>query len=288
MELFKQEFDVSKDEFEFKENRLAKFLKLSGRNLLALGVIVFIWYLIVWIVSYTRGVTFPSPLQTFIRLVKLLLVQEELNGYTIYEHILHSFLFRWFIGYALAVVIGLILGVLMGASKLIRDIFMPFIYIIQLIPGLAWIPIALLLFGIGNPATIFMIFITALAPIVINTSGGIQGVPVMYVRAARMMGASRLRVFLQVMLPASILSVVNGLRIGFANGWRVLIAAEMIVGVGVGLGYSIIQGTEITLDYEAAFVCILIICLIGISFEKGVFALIEKTITKKMGLENGK
>jgi ABC-type nitrate/sulfonate/bicarbonate transport system permease component len=274
------EHDLSQSVFAVREKRLLKCLRSAGRSLLSLGIVVAVWYGLVFTVRWGRGTEFPSPLQCAGRLAALLR-GEQLYSYTLWQHLISSFLQRWLVGYVLAVCVGIGLGLLAGVSRLFRDLVMPLIYVLQLIPGLAWIPIALLLFGIGNTATVFMIFVTALAPIIINTSGGIQGVPGIYLRAARMMGASWPRIFVQVMLPASLPAVVNGLRIGFANGWRVLIAAEMIVGVGLGLGYAIIQARW-SLDFEAAFVCIALICAVGMLFEKLVFAAIERQVTERV------
>lgn len=275
-----REQDLSKPEFEYRESRSLALAWGAARNLLALGLIIAVWYGLVFYVSWSRGTEFPSPVQCAGRLLALL-QGGKLYGYTLGQHFISSFLRRWLLGYALAVVCGVLVGLLVGVSRPCRDVVMPLAYMVQLIPGLAWIPIALLLFGIGNTATVFMIFVTALAPIIINTSGGIQGVPGIYLRAARMMGASWPRVFFQVMLPASLPSVVNGLRIGFANGWRVLIAAEMVVGIGLGLGYAIIQARW-SLDFEAAFVCIAVICIVGLLFEKVVFAALERRVTRRM------
>ncbi len=273
------EYDLSKAQFEVPRNRLLMGLGETARTLLAVGLIIALWYALALWVHWRRGAEFPTPADCLARLLALLR-GETLYGYSLRQHVLSSFLRRWLAGYALAVGFGLGLGLVVGVSRRLRDLVMPLAYMIQLIPGLAWIPIALLLFGIGNTATVFMIFVTALAPIIINTSGGLQAVPGIYLRAARMMGASWPRTFFQVMLPAAHPEVVNGLRIGFANGWRVLIAAEMIVGVGLGLGYTIIQARW-SLDFEAAFVCIVLICAIGLLFEKVVFAAIERRVTER-------
>lgn len=248
---------------------------------ISLLIIIFCWYAVAYWVRFIKGVIFPTPHGTFIRLYKLL---SGLNLYneSLYNHIISSII-RWAFGYMMAVVLGISIGLLLGASKLSYDLFMPTVYFIQLIPGLAWIPIALLIFGLGNASTIFMIFIIGITPIIINTSGGIRSIPPQYVKTAQMMGASKPIIFFKVMIPATTLSIVNGLRIGLANAWRVLIAAEMIVGVGVGLGYIIIQ-SRWSLDFEAAFVSILIICLIGLIIEKGLFGIIEKNIMLKLGL----
>lgn len=272
--------DLAKPEFEYRENRCRVLAGSAVRNLLAVALIVAAWYGLVGWVSWSRGTEFPSPAQCLRRVVALAR-GEVLYGYGLRQHLVSSFFCRWLPAYALAVGTGVLAGLLVGVSRGCRDVVMPLAYMLQLIPGLAWVPIAMLLFGIGNAATIFMIFVTALAPIIINTSGGIQGVPAIYLRAARMMGASWPRVFFQVMLPASLPAVVNGLRIGFANGWRVLIAAEMVVGVGLGLGYAIIQARW-SLDFEAAFVCIALICAIGLLFEKVVFAALERRVTARI------
>ena len=86
----------------------------------------------------------------------------------------------------------------------------------------------------------------------------------------------------QVMIPSALISIINGLRIGLANGWRVVIAAEMVVGLGVGLGYSIIQ-SRWSLDFESSFVCIILICITGLFFEKVVFKAIEDKVAKHQG-----
>ncbi|MCP4686650.1 MAG: ABC transporter permease subunit, partial [Desulfobacterales bacterium] len=201
--------------------------------------------------------------------------------FTLYEHFFIS-LKRWAAAYILAAAAGVGAGACMGLSKTAKEIVMPIVYFLQLIPGLAWIPIALLLFGIGGAATIFMIFITALPPIVINVAGGVGGIPEIYFRASKMMGATRRRIFTEVMIPAALIPTINGLRIGLANGWRVLIAAEMVVGLGLGLGYSIIQ-SRWSLDFESSFVCIALICLTGLFFEKVLFNVIEAKIARHVG-----
>ncbi|MGD2271590.1 MAG: ABC transporter permease [Desulfobacterales bacterium] len=267
-------------EFEYIETRLYKIARLVFKNALTIGVILGVWFLVsVW-VNQARNIDFPTPIDTFLRLIDLF-KGEKLYDYGLYDHFLSS-LTRWGIAFFLAAVIGLSIGTCLGISKSAKEIVMPIVYFIQLIPGLAWIPIALLMFGIGNAATLFMIFATALPPIIINVTGGIRGVPVIYIKASKMMGASSYRIFSQVMIPAALISTINGLRIGLANGWRVLIAAEMVVGVGLGLGYSIIQARW-SLDFESSFVCIILICITGLFFEKIVFNLIEDKVAKHLG-----
>lgn len=254
---------------------------LQSRRFLGIIIFFLLWYLASWWVNYQLGVEFPTPVITVIRLLNLL-GGEQIYSHSIYTHITAS-LIRWGAGYLLAVIIGIGLGSFLGFSRTAHEIFMPVMYIFQLIPGLAWIPIALLLFGIGNTATIFMIFMTALVPVVINTSGGIRDVPPIYIHTARNMGASFTEIFFRVMFPASVLSMINGLRIGLAGGWRVLIAAEMIVGVGTGIGYSI-EMSRWSLDFRAAFAFIIVILAIGLLIERILFEALERRIIYNIGV----
>ena len=254
---------------------------------LALGLIGLFFFLFVWeIVSIwvlqLKGITFPAPMETVGRLGDLLM-GARIYDQTIYDHIFAS-LTRWGIGYLLAVVLGIIIGMCMGASSAFHEVSMTPMTILQLIPGLAWIPIALLIFGLSETATIFMIFMTVLPTIAISTAAGIREVPATYIKSARMMDTSRISIFYRVLLPASSLQIINGLRIGLANGWRVLIAAEMVVGVALGLGYVLIQARW-SLDFEAAFVSILIICAIGLLIEKVLFSAIEHQVRDRLGME---
>jgi ABC-type nitrate/sulfonate/bicarbonate transport system permease component len=255
-----------------------------SRALLAaipLLIVLALWQGLAVVVQQLRDVPFPTPYDTVRRLLGLLHGQPLLE-FSMYRHLTNSLL-RWATGFGVAMVLGIIAGLLLGWSRLLERLVMPTVHVLQLIPGLAWIPVAILLFGIGERSTIFMIAVTALAPIVINTSAGVKGVDEMYLRAARMMGADDRTLFLRVLLPGSLPHLLSGLRVGLANGWRVLVAAEMIVGTGTGLGYSILQARW-TLDYASSFVCLLVICLIGLFIERGVFGPLERRTVERWGL----
>ncbi len=251
-------------------------------SLLSIFFVLAIWQLIVWIVFYNRGVNFPTPINTFKQFAQNL-AGENIYDVTIWKHTISS-ISRWLAGYLVAVITGIILGFLLGSNQLLNKLFMPFISVLQLIPGLAWIPIALLLFGLGVVSTIFMIFIIAFTPIVITTATGIKNTPADLIHAAQIMGANRIKVFIHVLLPSALFNIIDGMRIGLANSWRVLIAAEMIVGNGIGLGYIIIQ-SRWTLDYLSAFVAIIMIVIVGLTFEKFIFQVIENKLRLKYGHE---
>lgn len=247
----------------------------------ALAIPLALWWGLAAIVMHLRHVAFPTPHETALRLLDLI-QGRLLNDFTIYRHVADS-IQRWALGFALAVGIGVSSGLLLGWSRVLERLSMPTITVLQLVPGLAWIPVAIMLFGVNPRATIFMVGVTALAPIVINTTAGVKGVDEIYLRAARMLGAQDSTLFARVLLPGSLPHLLSGLRVGFANGWRVLVAGEMIVGTGTGLGYSIIQ-SRWTLDYAAAFVCIAIICIIGLTVERGILLPLERRTVERWGL----
>lgn len=240
------------------------------------------WNLVAVLVYYQRGVYFPTPLDTLSRLL-VLLGGETFLQYTIYGHLLES-LIRWGSGFFLALLVGMGLGILMGWSPVIQRLVMPLIYIMQPIPSLAWIPVAILLLGLGQRSTIFIIFLAGVFPIIINMTAGVTSVNPMYVRAAQMLGCRKGALFFRVLLPAAIPHLLSGFRVGLANGWRALIAAEMVAGAGSGLGYAIYQ-SRWNLDYTSAFVSIILICIIGLVIEQFGFTLIEKKTLHRWGMK---
>ena len=244
-------------------------------------VVLALWEMLALVVHWMRGIPFPGPWDTVVRLAALAGGRPVLD-YSLYWHIADS-LQRWGTGFALAALCGLAFGLLAGGVRWLERMTMPTVHVLQLIPGLAWVPVAILLFGVSEKATVFMIAITAFTPIAISVVAGVKRVDETYVRAARMMGTGPRTLFLRVLLPGALPHVISGLRIGLGNGWRVLVAAEMVVGTGTGLGYSIIQ-SRWTLDYASAFVCILVICVIGLVVERFVFAPLERRTVERWSL----
>ncbi|QQG64693.1 ABC transporter permease [Desulfobulbus oligotrophicus] len=254
------------------------FLQLCLRRLIPILAVLAVWSLIAWGVHAFRGVDFPTARQTGERLWALL-NSAPLAGSTLWLHIQES-LQRWLAGFSIAAVSGVSFGLLAGGVPWFATITTGIPQVLLMIPGLAWIPVAILLFGIGEPATVFMIAVASFAPIAISVAHGIRGVDVYLIRAAQMMGAGHWTLFFQVLLPAALPSIISGLRIGLGTGWRVLVAAEMVVGTGTGLGYSIIQARW-SLDYPAAFACIGVICAIGLVAERLVLYPLEQKTTAR-------
>jgi len=125
--------------------------------------------------------------------------------------------------------------------------------------------------------------VTAISPVIINTRAGIREIDKSLIRAAKMMELSSIRTFFRVIIPGAAPSIVSGLRIASANGFRVLISAEMVVGTGVGLGYSLLQARW-NLDYRAAFGTVILIAIVGLSFEKLVFYPLEMKVRSRRGI----
>lgn len=230
-----------------------------------------------------RSLKFPNPADSFDMLFYLMDDNHLVLRYTLWEHLFAS-MGRWIKGFGIAVVIGTVLGIIMGMNNTVYKFASVPVNIIQMIPGLAWFPVTILLFGFGDKSAIFIIAITVISPIAFNISAGLRRVPEVNLRVAKMSGKSTWDTLLDVLLPFAIIDIIGGFRIGMANSWRMLIAAEMVVGVAVGLGYTINQTANLT-NYPAAFAGIIIICVVGLVIDKLIFANIESIARNKMGLE---
>jgi nitrate ABC transporter permease subunit len=142
------------------------------------------------------------------------------------------------LGYSIAAVVGVITGILIGTNQFLRRGFDPIIQILRTVPPLAWLPISLGVFRDNNPAAIFVIFVTAVWPIVINTSVGVQQIPQDYNNVAKVLQLSKREYFLNILIPATVPYIFTGLRIGIGLAWLAIVAAEMLKSDG-GIGFFI-------------------------------------------------
>lgn len=199
---------------------------------------------------------FPSPLDVMRGLTEL--GQKRL----LWAYIGDS-LRRVFAGYSLAVVVGIPLGLLLGWSSSAARVVNPLIEMIRPISPIAWMPLAVIWFGISDVAPIFLIFLASFFPIVTATASGVRDVPPMYLQAGRNFGLSTARLMRSVVVPAILPRIVIGLRIAFGVAWLVLVAAEMIA-VDSGLGYLIIDARNAGKRYDLVVGGMLLIGLIGL------------------------
>lgn len=186
----------------------------------------------------------PSPLQ-IVAAVQELFISGLPHGNTLVMHCLYSLL-RVGCGFFLAVCTAIPLGIVTGWSKFLRDMLSPVIETIRPIPPLAWIPIAILWFGIGLQSAAFIIFLGCFFPILLNTISGVLSVDPILINAAKTLGAQDRQIFIKVLLPGATPSIYTGLRIGLGIGWMTLVAAEFTgVKSGYGLGYMIMTARDI-------------------------------------------
>ncbi|GBD47374.1 nitrate ABC transporter permease [Methylopila sp. Yamaguchi] len=155
----------------------------------------------------------------------------------LFWHLLAS-LQRVAVGYAIAVVVGVALGVLVGQSTWAMRGLDPIFQILRTVPPLAWLPLSLAAFRDGQPSAIFVIFITSVWPIIINTAVGIRNIPTDYSNVAKVIRLNGFEYFTKIMIPAAAPYIFTGLRIGVGLSWLAIVAAEMLIG-GVGIGFFI-------------------------------------------------
>lgn len=212
----------------------ARLTLLSAASItVALGL----WFAIAWS-GLLPKMLLPSPWDVAQALVKN--ISTPFAGATLQEHLVAS-LGRFFSGFALAVVLGVPVGLLMGWFAPFRYAVAPFFETFRFIAPLAWVPFAALWFGTGIGGPILIVFSGAFAACVINTYRGAQLVDERLIEACRTMGASNLKLIVDVLLPSALPSIMAGIRVAAALGWQSLIGAELIV-ASSGVGYLIVQG----------------------------------------------
>jgi len=190
---------------------------------------------------------------------------------------------RLFAGFGLAAAFGVALGIAMGRSRRAEDLLLPIVSIGAPIPGLAYAPLFMLWFGLGNlPAILLVAFVSAF-PVVFNTWSGVKAVKEIWIRSAHAMGADDRRLFRKVILPASLPYILTGLRLGLAQAWRILVAVEMLTAVPWGLGWLIFGAREF-LDTDVMLSGIAVIGAIGLVLEKFVFQKIEDYTVVRWGM----
>jgi taurine transport system permease protein len=187
--------------------------------------------------SFSHQTLLPGP--TEVLRVFILLLFEPFAGSTLLKHLASSLL-RFFGGFSLAVFIGVPLGLCAGWSRKFDAVFTPLFESVRFISPIAWVAFAALWFGMGLGGPLLIIFAGAFPPCVINAYRGARFIDERLVEAARTLGAGRIRVVFQVLLPASFPSIVAGLRVAAGMGWQSLVGAELIV-ASSGIGYLMVQ-----------------------------------------------
>ena len=222
-----------------------------------LPILVVIAFLLVWdvLVRMSGSDLFPSPVEVFWGLAEL--VKEGL----LFKYIVAS-LFRVTVGFTLAILVGVPFGLLLGWSRHAQEAFNPLIQAFRPISPIAWIPVAILWFGISDAAPIFLIFLASVFPITVSAAAAVKSVPTVYLRAAHNFGLTRSQLVRRVILPATLPQILTGLRIALGVAWLVVVAAEMIA-VNSGLGYLIIDARNAGKRYDLVVAGMVLIGAIG-------------------------
>jgi len=192
-------------------------------------------------------------------------------------------LLRLAAGFLLGSLVGVTMGMLMGRYRWAEDLLVPVVSVGNAIPGLAYAPLFVLWFGLGNLPAVLLVGFSATFPIVVNAWTGVKAVKSIWIRAAETMGASDGQLFRKIVLPGALPYVLTGLRLGLARAWRVLIAVEMLTSVSIGLGWLIFGAREF-LNTDVMLAGIAVIGLVGLGLEKLVFERIEKFTVVRWGM----
>lgn len=190
---------------------------------------------------------------------------------------------RLLIGYTISVFFGTALGLLIGKFKTLDETVGGFLVGLQTLPSICWLPLAILWFGLNESAIIFIVIMGSLLSITIATDGGVKNIQPIFLRAGRNMGAKGTQMFVDVVLPASLPSILMGLKQGWSFAWRSLMAGEILF-VSLGLGHLLNMGRELN-DMSQVIAVMIVIVVIGVVMDMLVFGILELKVRKIWGLE---
>ncbi|HMF23339.1 MAG TPA: ABC transporter permease [Pseudolabrys sp.] len=201
---------------------------------------------------------------------------------TMIEHAAFT-LYRVMFGFALSIVVGIPLGILMARFQRVEHFFLPLISALMPIPSFALVPLFMLWFGIGNLTTILIVFYAATFPMVFNTWSGVRSVNPLWLRAAGAMGADEQRLFWKVIIPGASPFIITGMRQAFLRAWIAVVGAEMIAASDWGLGWVIFDAKEF-LNTDVMLASLIVIGLIGFAFERLFFGSLERMTVMRWGM----
>jgi bicarbonate transport system permease protein len=227
-------------------------------------------FLVVWqLFSWTPGATLPGPIQVVQQTWILIFWPFYDRGGTdkgLFWQILAS-LQRVAISYSLAAVIGIGLGILIGTNKMMSKALDPIFQLLRTVPPLAWVPIALAALRQNEPAALFVIFITAIWPILINTAVGVKQIPQDYNNVAKVLQLSRREYFFDILIPGALPYIFTGLRIAIGLAWLAIIAAEIVMSGIVGIGFFIWEAYQNN-NVSEVILALIYIGIVGLLLDK--------------------
>lgn len=245
-------------------------------SIVSIAAVLFLWYAVTDGLGLVSSLTLPSPADVASRAVWL--ATHTYNGTTLPQNLFAS-LSVVLIGWILGVAVGVPVGVWMGWSERVRQYVSPIIELLRPIPPPAWIPFAVLWFGIAPSGRVFVIFIAALMPCVINAYGAVVGRDPILVDAARCLGASDERILRSVVVPTVLPGILAGVRVAIGSAWMTVVAAELVAS-SAGLGYMLVQA-QYAIQPSIVLVSMFIIGLVG-GLLSITFSALERRYTREL------
>jgi nitrate/nitrite transport system permease protein len=242
--------------------------------LIAISVILIIWQLL----TLSPDANLPSPIKVVQQTWELIIDPFFDKGATnkgLFWQIWAS-VQRVLQGFTLAAIVGISVGIIIGTNEFLYDAFDPIFQILRTIPPLAWLPIALATFQQSNPSAIFVIFITSIWPIILNTIAGVQQIPQDYINVSKVLQLSRKEYFMDVVFPATVPYIFTGLRIGVGLSWLAIVAAEMLIG-GVGIGFFIWDAWNAA-NISQIIIALIYVGLVGLLLDKSIAFIATKVV----------
>ena len=223
--------------------------------------LLFVWWLVTAL-GLVKPLFVPSPIAVAGKFVSIL--QNGFTNTSFLDHVLIS-TFRVFGAFLLACAVGIPLGLAMGMSPIIRGIFDPPIEFYRPIPPLAYLPLMIIWFGIGETSKVLLIFLSVFAPVVLGARSGVKSAAIEQIHAAYSFGATRWQVLRHVILPSAMPEILTAMRVGIGFGWTTLVAAEMVAATK-GLGYMVLSASQF-LQTSVVIMGIFVIAIIAFAFD---------------------
>ncbi|MFV0262761.1 MAG: taurine ABC transporter permease TauC [Kluyvera sp.] len=237
-------------------------------SLTTLAVLLVIWWAVAAL-ALISPLFLPSPGQVLSKLLTIASPQGFMDA-TLWQHLAAS-LGRILVALLAATIVGIPVGIAMGLSPTVRGILDPIIELYRPVPPLAYLPLMVIWFGIGETSKILLIYLAIFAPVAMSALAGVKSAQQVRIRAAQSLGASRLQVLWLVILPGALPEILTGLRIGLGVGWSTLVAAELIAATR-GLGFMVQSAGEF-LATDVVLAGIAVIAIIAFGLELGLRAL---------------
>jgi ABC-type nitrate/sulfonate/bicarbonate transport system permease component len=253
-------------------------LRRMARGAIGVLALLAIWQAMS--VAYDLQLILPPPLAVGRTIVDTLTLSTDrwLYGPNIYQHLAASFV-RAISGFTIAAAFAIPLGLLVGRFRAVREYVDPVIRALYPIPGIAWIPLAILWFGLGNTAVIFVVFIAEFFPLYFNTEAGARNINPILIDAARCFGAKRFTLVRRVILPASIPFIITGMRIALGGAWRMIVAGEMLASQS-GIG-SVLMESRYQLRATDLMMAMILISIVGYATERLIVGTLENKTTER-------